>query len=290
MSSTKRYLRPAERSAFMAIVIWAAIAVVVIGLRRLPTLEILSVSLAMAFVMTCVNLTWRKRWSYVQWSWPMVAIGAFAVSGTSALYITAFKLAPPVHVELLMYIWPIVVLLANTCFFHEKITWRTVLSVCLGVLALLSLHSDLGQWSMGTHYYAGYGCVLLAAMTWSLYNVYTKYNHALPAEMMGLYCGVGWLVLFPLHCIQEITLLPSYQEWMLLLVMGIASQWYAYQAWDYAVKQQRAATMASLAYITPVLSVFLLTCFGYGAWNVSLVSACILMTLSHMLVRTHQAE
>jgi drug/metabolite transporter (DMT)-like permease len=280
----------AYRLAVMAMLVWAAMAVVVVGLHDIPTLEILSISLAMACAFTCLDLTYRQSWSRVQWSWRMAAVGAFAVSGSSALYITAFKLAPPVHVELLMYIWPMVVLCANRWFFQEPITRRILLSVALSVLALIALHSDSTQWSVGAHYYQGYVCVLLAAITWSLYNVYTKHEKSLPAEMMGLYCGVGWCVIFPLHGILEPSVVPSSREWVCLIILGVGSQWFAYQAWDYAIKRQSAAKMATIAYATPIISVMLLTIWGYGAWSVSLTVACILMIISHRLVPTSQPE
>lgn len=286
----KKTDKHANRLALIAILIWAAMAVVVVGLGRIPTLEILSISLALSFILTCIDLTWRRSWSRIQWSWRMVAIGAFAVSGSSALYITALKLAPPVHVELLMYIWPMVVLLANRWFFHEPITWRIALSVIMSVLALVALHSDDAQWTIGIQYYEGYGCVILAALTWSIYNVYTKYEHALPAEMMGLYCGVGWCVLFPLHYILEPSVMPVSREWLCLVILGIGSQWFAYQAWDYAVKRQSAAAMTYLAYATPILSVLFLTVCGYGVWSVSLFFACVFMVAAQRLMPTLESE
>jgi len=280
----------ANRLAVMAMLVWAAMAVVIVGLHNIPTLEILSISLALAFLLTCLDLTWRQSWSSVRWSWHMVIIGSFSVSGSSVLYITAFKLAPPVHVELLMYIWPIVVLLANRWFFREPITRRILLSVMLSVLALVALHSDYAQWSVGVQYYQGYACVLLAAITWSVYNVYTKYEQTFPAEMMGLYCGVGWCMLFPLHCIFEPSVMPSSREWLCLIILGVASQWFAFQAWDYAIKRQSAAKMATIAYATPIISVILLTIWGYGAWSVSLLFACVFMIIAHRLVPTLQSE
>ena len=41
-----------------------------------------------------------------------------AVSAPSYFYIMAFKYAPATHVELIMYIWPMIVIIGNVLFYH----------------------------------------------------------------------------------------------------------------------------------------------------------------------------
>jgi len=281
------YDNPLIRGA-LAVFIWAAMAVIVVGLHRIPTLEMLSCSLLIAFACTCTDLTIRKKWSKLSISPLMLLVGSFAVAGTSALYIYSFKLAPPVHVELIMYVWPVLVLLGNVIFFGEKFSIKALSSVLVSIIALFMLHFDNQQWSYGFSFNLGYMTVFAAAITWTCYNLYTKHKSYIIHEMMGIYCGVGAVFIVSLHFLFEPTVIPNKTEIILLLSMGFFSQWFAYQAWDYAVKNTAPATLANLAYATPILSVILLTISGYGNFSMFLLVSCFLMSVStFMLMPKH---
>ena len=277
------YNNPAIRAG-VAVFIWAAMAVIVVGLHRIPTLEMLSFSLLIAFACTCTDLTIRKKWSKLSISPLMLLVGSFAVAGTSALYIYSFKLAPPVHVELIMYVWPVLVLLGNVLFFGEKFSIKILASILLSIIALFILHLDNQQWSYGFSYNVGYMTVFTAAITWTCYNLYTKHKCNITHEMMGIYCGVGAVFIVTLHFLFEPTIMPNKTEIILLLSMGFFSQWFAYQAWDYAVKNAAPATLANLAYATPILSVIMLTISGYANFNIFLLMSCLLIIISTFIL------
>ena len=64
-----------------------------------------------------------------------------AIGGNSLLYISAMQLAPPVHVELIMYMWPLMVFIGNVVFFGQAISAKRIGAILLCLTGLMLLHA-----------------------------------------------------------------------------------------------------------------------------------------------------
>ena len=276
------------QAALFAALVWGGISVVVVGLYQLPALEILSISLSLSFICTILYLCVTQKWSTINASPLMWVIGTLAVGGTSFFYISATKLAPPVHVELIMYIWPLFVFVGNVLFFGERMYLHSIAALLLCLFALGMLHHDAGQWSIGTHYITGYSMVFVSACIWSVYNLYTKTQEQVSSIMIGLYAGVAAVIVIPLHYLLEthVDIAPKY--WLSLCVLGIFSQCLAFTAWDYALKKVPAIFMTVISYSKPVLSVMFLILAGYGYYSYWVLLALVSILLAAILITSRQ--
>ena len=261
------------------------------NIKNIPVLEILSVSLITSFLFTLIQLWLSGKLGSVSTTPSMILVGTFAVSITSAMYISAFKYAPPVHVELVMFVWPILVILGNIIFHNEKISYSKFFAVALCFSAFILLHfENLINNEISFSFYFGYLLTLCAALTWTIYNLFARSSKNCSSELMGVYAGLGACVILPAHFIFESTVFPNNTQLLLLVIMGLFSQSLAYQTWDYAVKNISPVTMTNIAYCTPILSVILLLSFGFGVMTNNLLYSCLLMLAASILIMPRNLE
>ena len=155
--------------------IWASVPLLISMLKSIPALEILSISLLVSFFTTSLQLFFMGKLGKIRASLAFIGVGTFAVSITSGMYIMAFKYAPPVHVELVMFVWPILVIVGNMLFLHEKVSLLNCLAVLLCVSALLSVHyENLLKININNSQYVGYLLVLCSSLTWTFYNIFAR--------------------------------------------------------------------------------------------------------------------
>ena len=280
-----KFSKKALAYAISAVMVWAFVPVLIMQLRKFPTLEMLCFTLSVSFVTTLIynRVKGEKTFVNMKLSY-MIPVGMLAVSAPSYFYIMAFKYAPATHVELIMYIWPMIVIIGNVLFYSLKPNWKLVLAILLAVTALFSLHYDnFYVTSINGHILRGYSFVLVAAFCWSIYNLCTKGYGEISPQTMGVYGGFCIPFALVLHFVFENNIQPSFLEMCIILVIGFLSHWYAFFAWDYAVKKVDASIMAIIAYTTPVISFIFLYLFGYASLSVAIVLAMVLIFSASIL-------
>tara|TARA_B110000459_G_C16576511_1_gene479022 strand:- start:200 stop:1108 length:909 start_codon:yes stop_codon:yes gene_type:complete len=277
---------------FIAIFIWSYLAVIITMLSNIPPFEMLSFSLIIGGALTAIQLTMQKSWHLMRAPLPMWIVGATCLSGTNILYISAFQFAPPVHAEIINYIWPLFVVIGGTFFFREKLTRQHIIGIALCVVSLFLLHFDhfqnIGGVTLRNMY--GYGFALAGAFVCATYNLVSKKHATVPSQIVGLYAGLGAILTLLGHFIFENNVVPSMFELMLLVIMGVSAHWISFQAWDKAVKNLEAWKISVIAYFTPALSVALLTISGFGVFSWPVVFSCICLFAGSILASMKRKE
>ena len=272
-------------AGIMVTFIWAYITVLVTVLSNLPPLEVLCFSTTIGFFLTSAQLTIQKRWHLIKASAAMWLSGSLCLFGMNVFYINAFHFAPPVHAEIINYIWPLFVAVGGAVFFKEKLTYRHIFGLVLCVMSLFVLHFDQFQSSSGivlSHVY-GYICALMAAVSCSVYILVSKKHDTVPSQIVGIYAGIGAVLSFFGHVLFEKTVVPSQFQLLMLLLLGASSHWLAYQLWDYAIKNLKTWKICVISYFTPVLSVIFLTLAGFGLFSWPVATSCLLLFAGSML-------
>ena len=131
--------------------------------------------------------------------------------------------------------------------------------------------------------YFGYTLTFLAAVSWAFYNIFTK-NYDNPSQLMGFYAGIVAPFILGLHFLFESSVLPTLREFLYLLVIGVLSKSLAFQAWDFAVKNNRPIVMTNIAYFIPITSVIMLVIFGYAELTTQIVISCFLLFSATALI------
>ncbi|MDC0865275.1 DMT family transporter, partial [Rickettsiaceae bacterium] len=106
----------------IALLIWSLSAsCAVILVSSLPVYEVLSGIFISGFVTSSIINTKNNNWHLVYKNPPSVIIaGVLGIVGNDVLYILSFKYAPAIQVDLIVYLWPILVLILSAIILRER--------------------------------------------------------------------------------------------------------------------------------------------------------------------------
>ena len=252
---------PAVVLSLITILIWSTLAVLGSRMGHLP--PFLSVGLALV-VGGLVGLIRVKDWKV-----PLstLAIGVGGIFGYHALLFTAFRFAPAVEVNLLQYLWPLLIVVLSPIYLSgHRLAIHHVAGSILG-LAGAGLVITGGKLSLESANLPGYLLALGAAFTWSSYSLLTKRVRPFPTGAVGGFClasGVLSLGLFALDVVAFGAPVPSItaKDGVLLLLLGLGPMGAAFYTWDAALKRGDSRVIGALAYLTPLLSTLNLVLWG----------------------------
>lgn len=270
---------------FGALVAWAASAALIAGLTKIPAFEGLTITLAIAFVLSTARLTLCKRWHLIK-AVPLrpALIAGAAMIGNHICYFLSFSYAPAVEVDLIFYSWPLlsftVLLLRRQMRFH----WHALLAILLGFVALLLVSPALHHITGFTQPYWGWAIAAMGTLCWVVYSFCSQDTPKAPVEIIGLYAG-GSMMLAYLLSSPSTWILPNFADSARLLALGVIVYTLGYWGWDHALKKGKLGQLTLVANTTPLLSVYLLCLFGYATWSWQIAVASLLLATSLSLVR-----
>jgi len=264
--------------SLISILIWSTLALLGSRLGHLP--PFLSVGVALV-VGGLVGLVRARDWK--------VPLGTFALGvgglfGYHALLFTAFRFAPAVEVNLLQYLWPLLIVVLSPLYLPgQRLAVHHVLGSLLG-LAGAGLVITGGRLSLDPAHLPGYLLALAAALAWSSYSLLTKRVRPFPTGAVGGFClasGLLSLSLFALEAAASGTPAPilAGRDWGSLLLLGLGPMGAAFYTWDAALKRGDARIIGALAYLTPLLSTLNLVIWGGHRLSAVSSSAMVLIVL-----------
>lgn len=211
-------------------------------------------------------------------------VGLVCVTGNNFVYIFGFQYAPPEQVDLINFLWPIMVVVVAGFLPKEKFSMTSIISALLGFIGVyILLLSDEGTAAFQPQYLTGYIFGALSAITWTIYTLFSRTRKEVPCEMVGLFSGFGFLISLTNHLAFEETIIPTTTELMTLTFMGVTTYGTAFALWDYGVKKGNLKFLSTLSYGTPIASIGLLVIFGYSAPTGSLAISCLLVVIGSTL-------
>ncbi len=257
------------------LVLWSLSPLMVAQLNNIPTFEILTIALSISFFVIAIKLTIQKQWGRIRQPFLIWLVGVIGIYGNDLTYIAAFKYAPPAHVDLINYLWPIFVILGSGLLPSEKFTYRHLLAGLLGLTGfyiLLSSGTTIADFQWG--YLKGYLLALLDALIWAVYTLIARHYGKTPMEMIGMYCGIGALLSAITHFQFEPTVIPSFKQGLIIIIIGLSTSGTAYFLWDYGIKYGNFKLLNCLSYGNPIISILLLAAFHEADLDNDLILAC----------------
>lgn len=253
-------------SALVAIGIWSSLALLSTLAAGLPPLFTTGVALSVGGL---VGL-FRAR------DWPLppltFLVGLGGIFGYHALLFAAFALAPAVEINLLNYLWPLlIVVLSPLVLPGLRLNGRHIVAALLGLSgALLIALGSAGPGAAASGAFPGrllgYLLAVSAALVWALYSLLTKRLPPFPTGAVGGFCLASGLLSLALYALTSGggPLVPELDAGRLLALaaLGLGPMGLAFYAWDYAMKRGDPRVIGSLAYLTPLLSTLNLLVFA----------------------------
>ena len=191
---------------------------------------------------------------------PVLCLLVLGFLGHNGLYVTALRYAPAAQVNLISYLWPLlmVVLLGLTGI--ARPTRMQLFGSLLGFGGLVWFISP----GSGGGDAQGYVLAFLAALCFATYSALRSKVSGGPPDAAGAACGVAAIVAAGLHLAfgptTELQFEPA--TIMAMILIGVGPMGLANLLWDHGVRFGDGRVLSALAYLTPVLSTLLLVALG----------------------------
>lgn len=265
---------------FLAILLWAGLALLTASTEGIPPFELLALSFGVAFAASLIVLARRGAAGFRAWRqpWPVWASGFAGIFFYHALYFYALKAAPPAQASLIAYLWPLLIVVLSSVMAGEPLQLRLLAGAGLGLCgtALVVLSRDAGGVA-GSNPVMGLVAAGGCAVVWSVYSVNNRRFRDVPSEVMGGICGLVALAGLLCHLAFETSVAPDTVGWVAIVALGLGPTGLAFFAWDYATKNGRLSLLGVLSYFAPLLSTVLLVLFGKAPASPAILGSALLI-------------
>jgi drug/metabolite transporter (DMT)-like permease len=248
--------------ALVAIAIWSSLALLNSRVSSLPPLLAVGIALCVGGL---VGLFKARQWRVGILAF---AVGVGGIFGYHALLFAAFRMAPSVEVNLINYLWPLLIVLLSPLFLRGyALGPRHVAGALLG-LAGAGLIASGGSVHPDLAYLPGYLLAAAAALAWACYSLMTKRLPPFPTGAVGGFCLVSGALSLGLYfgglALTPGAAMPRLQalDWLFLALLGLGPMGGAFYAWDAALKRGDPRVIGALSYLTPLLSTLNLVALG----------------------------
>ncbi|MGL4637368.1 MAG: aromatic amino acid exporter YddG [Beijerinckiaceae bacterium] len=279
--------RKATLCGFMAIGLWAVLALLTTGTGSVPAFQLSALTFAVASIIgVLVILCTGSGFGVLNQSPKAWAIGLYGLFGYHALYFAALKLAPPAEAGLIAYLWPLLIVLMTALLPGEKLAIRHVIAAMVGFCGVLVLGLGKGGIGFDAANWSGYLAALGCAFIWSSYSVLSRTQAKVPTEAVTGFCLATAVLSGLCHMLFETTVWPQGAvQWLAIIGLGLGPVGAAFFLWDYGVKHGNIRLLGTASYAAPVLSTILLVIAGYATAHWTLGLACLLIVGAAVIAR-----
>ncbi|WP_281991175.1 aromatic amino acid exporter YddG [Sulfitobacter geojensis] len=269
---------------FVAVLLWALLALFTVGSAPVPPLLLNTICFAMGGTL---GIIWAAATGAIpalrQVPLKVYVFGTFGLFGYHALYFSALRLAPAAEAGLIAYLWPLLIVIFSGLLPGERLKAGHVVGALIGFSgAALIILGGLGGFS--TEYLTGYGLALLCALTWSGYSVLSRVVGSAPTATVAVFCLATAALSLPLHLVFEETVWPTTTlGWSSVVGLGLGPVGLAFFVWDIGVKQGDIQLLGTSSYAAPLLSTLVLVLVGVAAPSFTLLWAALLITGGAMI-------
>jgi drug/metabolite transporter (DMT)-like permease len=248
--------------ALAAIAVWSSLALLNSRVNAIPPFLAVGVALCVGALVGLLKVR--------EWRVPLktFAVGVGGIFGYHALLFAAFKLAPAVEVNLINYLWPLLIVTLSPIFLRGfRLGPRHVVGALLGFSGALLIVSG-GSLRPDAANLPGYLLAAAAALAWACYSLLTKRLPPFPTGAVGGFCLVSGLLSLVLYFLEGMSpsAAPAVRlaglDWLFLVLLGLGPMGGAFYAWDAALKRGDPRVIGALSYLTPLLSTLNLVILG----------------------------
>lgn len=281
---------PATLSGLAAILLWSTLASLTAAVPGIPPFQLAAISFAIATVVgvgyaVATGTSLRVLATVPPGAW---ALGVYGLLGYHVCYFYAFRNAPPLEVNLVNYLWPLLIVVLSgflpSALGGRRLAWTHVSGALMGLAGtVLVMAGGSARFDLSGNA-SGYLSALAAAVIWSTYSVASRLYSGVPSAAVTGTCALTTLGALAGHLMFERTVWPAGgTAWLLVLLQGLGPVGLAFYLWDAGMKHGNIRLIGVLSYATPLLSTLLLAVFGLGTPSPLLWLAALLVTAGAVL-------
>ena len=274
-------MRPATAAGAGAIGLWAFLAVLSRAAGPVPPLELTALAFAVSGTLGTATLAVLGRLHELRQPPAAWAHGVGGLFLYHAFYFAAFARAPAAAVNLINYLWPLLIVLLSGAVLGLRLGVRHWAGTALALAGCGTLLAGDIVATPGAG--LGYALAAGAAVTWAVYSVSSRCFAAVPLGTMAGFCAVTALLAGVLSALTEPFVIPRATGWAMVVLMGVGPLGTAFVLWDVGMKRGDPRLLGTLAFATPVLSTLLLGAGGYVALSPVVLLSAILVAAGGLL-------
>ncbi|WP_270727467.1 aromatic amino acid exporter YddG [Shimia sp. Alg240-R146] len=264
---------------FIAILLWALLALFTVGSAPTPPLLLNALCFAIGGGLGVIwglitgNLSALRRVP-----WHVYVFGTIGLFGYHALYFSALRNAPAAEAGLIAYLWPLLIVLFSGLLPGERLRGGHLIGACLGLsgAALIILGGSSG---FDPAHAKGYMLAAACALMWSTYSVGSRRFGDVPTASVIVFCLASAVLSAGLHFALEDTVWPAGMlGWTSTVALGLGPVGLAFYVWDIGVKRGDIQLLGTASYSAPLLSTLALVAAGIAAPSWKLAVAALLIT------------
>lgn len=261
----------------IALALWSTLALFTTAAGAIPPFQLVAMTFALAFALALGKWLWRGEDPRAHLAMPPRAwlLGVGGLYCYHALYFAAFARAPAVEVNLICYLWPLLVVVFAGLLPGERLTARHVLGALLGLFGCAVLTGAGGD--VRAEFVPGYLLAATSAAVWAGYSALSRRFAEVSSDAVGWFCGFTALLGLLTHLVLEQTVWPNTGGWLAVLALGIGPVGLAFYVWDHGVKHGDIKLLGALSYLVPLASTVILVVAGHSAWRWAIGAACVLI-------------
>jgi drug/metabolite transporter (DMT)-like permease len=265
---------------FVAVLLWALLALFTVGSAPTPPLLLNAICFAIGGT---IGLIWTAatggfaRLRRVPLK--VYIFGTIGLFGYHALYFSALRLAPAAEAGLIAYLWPLLIVLFSGLLPGESLRGGHILG---GIIGFLGAALIIGGGGAGFDAQAlpGYVLALGCALMWSSYSVLSRRLGDAPTETVAIFCVATAILSAVLHLAMEQTVWPAGAVgWGSTIALGMGPVGLAFYVWDIGVKRGDIQLLGVASYAAPLLSTLVLVGAGVADPSWVLALSALLITL-----------
>lgn len=251
-----------------AVVLWASWPALAVIAYPAPPLLVLGASALIGFLFSFLLAARQKTLTaFAAVPIKTLTFVAIGLMGNNAFYLAAIARIGPAEANVVHYLWPVFLVgLASALHRRAPSLLQTLGIACgfAGVAIALSPQMGDGFDLIG---------VLLGACGALIFAIYSVGRSLAKVEMnvVGPSLGLAGVVALAAHFILEPAYWPTTGQWLAIVLMGIGPFTVANIFWDKATREGSAATISSLAFLTPLVAMMLLALFGLGVVSIATI-------------------
>jgi len=269
----------------VAVLLWGGLAALAALAGPVPPFQLAALTFTVGTLVGFVyaafarqNLSALKTVPFSAW-----AFGVWGLLTFHVCYFFAVQQAPPVDASLIIYTWPLLIVLLSGLLPANLggtgLRFHHIVGALLGfggtALILTSAADDFG--AGGTYW--GYVSAVAAAFIWSTYSVGSRLFSHIPSIAVIGSCAATAIGAGIFHIFLETTHWPeSSMQWAAVVGLGLGPVGLAFYVWDEGMKHGDIRLLGVGAYATPLLSTGILALFGLGKATPILWLAALLIT------------
>ena len=206
----------------------------------------------------------------------MVALGLLV---SDVFFIWALRFIPAAQANLILYLWPMMVVLLGVMLGLFALKANHLVSVAIGLVgAALVIGAEMASVN-----WLGVALAAVGGLAWAVFVVFRlgQGENAPDALMRGF--ALSAVISLMLHLVFETTVIPPTGTIICTVLVGIIPLALGNLAWDYGIRRGDRVVLSVLAYATPLVSALILIAAGFASPTLGLLAGGLLIVLAGII-------